>query len=530
MLKIYRGIQQPMLRLKTAIKNLAALTGAVGVAASFAAGCGGGSSNGNNTGNYQLPLGSFVAPGTTPYTLANMSSRSACTVNAHQNGRARWTVLVYINAANNLQPYSLVNVAQMASVGSNADLNIVLQWKQTTPSQSLYFNSVPIQTTPSFVGTRRYLLKKHTPAEINAIAPPNITTNPALQGNTTSLDPDRLADPPTNTINDNGVMTSDMGDYRALKDFVTWGTTNYPADHIAVVLWDHGSGALNVINRSALHDSKKPVGTVTTRSSAKSTTRGLSQDCATGNQISTPQVPLAFVGAAQPIDAVVVDCSLQGTTEMAYELRNSARVYVASEESPPGLGYPYDTWLNYLQNNVAGPCDLGANLISATMATYPSSTNITQSMTDLSKMSAVGTALNAFGVQLANNEMGISALLKTDRQAAQYFDFPEYKDLYHFADIVRRNSIAPAALQTAAGNVENALIGTNGAILMSAHSTLADGTGFSEQYACGLSIFLPGPLEQSSVDNTTGFDPAWSTLALSAAAPSWAIYLQGQQQ
>ena len=518
-----------MLKLKSMVKDLTVLVGAVGAAALLAAGCGGGG-GGSTSGNTQLPLGNFVAPGTTPYTLANMSSRSACTVNAHQSGRARWTVLVYINAANNLQPYSLVNVAQMASVGSNADLNIVVQWKQSTPSQSLYFSSVPIQTTPSFVGTRRYKISKHTAAEINAIAPPNITTNPALSGNTTSLDVDRLPDPPTNTINDNGTMTSDMGDYRTLKDFVTWGTTNYPADHVALVLWDHGSGALNVINRSALHNSQKPTGTVTTRSSNKPVTRGLSQDCTTGNQISTPQVAMALAAPAQPIDALIVDCSLQGTTEMAYELRNSARVYVGSEESPPGLGYPYDVWLKYVQTNQVGPCDIGANLISSTMAAYPSSTNITQAMTDLTKMSAVGSALNAFGVQLANNTINLSAQLKSDRQAAQYFEFPEYKDLYHFADIVRRNSVAPAALQNAAGNLEKALLGTNGAILMSAHSTLADYTGFSESNSCGLSIFLPGPLEQSSVDNTTGFDPAWNTLAIASVAPAWATYIAGQQQ
>jgi Clostripain family len=524
-----RGTQQPMLKFKKMVKDLTVLLGAVGAAATLAAGCGGGGGSNNGGGN-QLPLGNFVAPGTTPYTLANMSSRSACTVNAHQSGRARWTVLVYINAANNLQPYSLVNVAQMASVGSNADLNIVIQWKQSTPSQSLYFSSVPIQTTPSFVGTRRYKLSKHSAADINAIAPPNITTNPALSGNTASLDIDRLPDPPTNTINDNGTMTSDMGDYRTLKDFVTWGTTNYPADHIAVVLWDHGSGALNVINRSALHNGQKPASAVTTRSSNKPTTRGLSQDCTTGNQISTPQVALALAAPAQPIDAIIVDCSLQGTTEMAYELRNRARVYVGSEESPPGLGYPYDVWLNYIQTNQVGPCDIGANLISDTMAAYPSSTNITQSMTDLTKMAAVGTALNAFGVQLSNNAISMSAQLKTDRQAAQYFEFPEYKDLYDFADIIRRDSTLPAALQTAAGNVESSLLGSNGAILMSAHSTLADYTGFSESLACGLSIFLPGPLEQSSVDNTTGFDPAWNTLALGSAAPGWATFLSSQQQ
>ena len=60
------------------------------------------------------------------------TNRAVCAANAHASGRTRWTVLVYINAANNLQPDSLLNVAQMASVGSDSNVNIVVQWKQAT--------------------------------------------------------------------------------------------------------------------------------------------------------------------------------------------------------------------------------------------------------------------------------------------------------------------------------------------------------------------------------------------------------------
>lgn len=516
--------QAPLMRMRISWMSF----GAVGALAALLSGCGGG--GGSSPPVTQLPLGNFVAPGTTPYTLAGMASRSACAVNPHVNGRARWTVLIYMNAANNLQPFSLVNVAQMASVGSNANLNIVLQWKQSSSSQSHFFSTVSIYTTPSFVGTRRYLIKKHSAVDINAIAPPNVTTDSSVVGNTTSLDPDRLANPAADTLTDNGNPTADMGDYRTLLDFVQWGTRTYPADHIAVVVWDHGSAALNVINRSALHAGTAPNGPVLTRIATKPITRGLSQDCTTGNQIATQQIPLGLVNPMQPIDALIIDCSLQGTTEMAYDARNSARVYIASEESPPGLGYPYDVWLTYIQNTVAGPCDIGSNLITDTLAAFPAETDITQSMIDLSMMTSVGTALNAFGASLAKYESSQAALLKSDRQAAQYFDFAEYKDLYDFADIVRRNSTAPSDLQASAGTLESTLLGTNGAVLMSAHGAAVSSSGFSEKLASGLSIFLPGPDEPSSVDNTTGFDSAWLALGLASAAPNWATFLKNQQQ
>lgn len=35
-----------------------------------------------------------------------------------------------------------------------------------------------------------------------------------------------------------------MGDPATLKNFITWGVANYPADKYVLILWDHGSGAI----------------------------------------------------------------------------------------------------------------------------------------------------------------------------------------------------------------------------------------------------------------------------------------------
>lgn len=498
--------------------------GLVGLTVATLSGCGGGSSS------TTVNQGSFPVPGTTPFVNGSINSRSACTANPHQAGRAAWTVLVYMNAASNLQPDSLINIAQMASVGSNSNLNIVVQWKQTT-SAAQYFSSVTPQTTPSFIGTRRYYIKKHPLADLNAIAPAGVDTNAAIVGNTTSLDPDRLADPATDTLTDSGFPTADMGSYLTLKDFIRWGETNYPADHIALVIWDHGSGALNVDNRSAryssaLHSRGVLNTTGTTRATLKKVTRGLSQDTHTGNQIATQELSLALANAPQPIDEVIIDCSLQGTTEVAYQLHGSARVFVGTEESPPGAGYPYDTWLAYVQANSPNPCDSGANLINDTIATYPTSTNITESMVDLSQMPNVATALNNFGYSLNNHVFDQATLIQTQRQAAQYFDFSEYKDLYSFANLIRTAPNVPVDLSNAAAAVQSSLYGTNGAIMISQHGT----AGNVEAGASGLSIFLPGPLTSSSVDATTGYDPQWANLGIHNVAPNWATFLQNQRQ
>ena len=44
-----------------------------------------------------------------------------------QNGLAKWTLMIYIAANNDLEPASIVNLMEMAAVGSTADVNIVVQ-------------------------------------------------------------------------------------------------------------------------------------------------------------------------------------------------------------------------------------------------------------------------------------------------------------------------------------------------------------------------------------------------------------------
>ena len=122
--------------LPRSFRHWSAFAGVSGMLITSLSGCGGGSSGGGST---PPPAG----------------SRDACLANP-ATGKARWTVLIYMDAANNLQPFSLQNVAQIASTGSDANVNIVLQWKQTSASEIKGANG-PV--TPSFIGTRRYFVK-----------------------------------------------------------------------------------------------------------------------------------------------------------------------------------------------------------------------------------------------------------------------------------------------------------------------------------------------------------------------------------
>jgi hypothetical protein len=422
-----------------------------------------------------------------------------------------------MQAANNLQPYSIQNIAQLASVGSDSNVNIVVQWKQIPAAIT---NSCP-NCAPTFYGVRRYYIHAHSASDVTAID----------NGNTTVLQGDRLPDPtgttPVNTAgmpdtlpDPNGKPngTLDMGSWHALADFVKWGSTTYPADHLAVLVWDHGSGWQNVYRSAA----------------AKSVpARAVAVDDETQNEIETWELPGALATAAQPIDMIIFDASLEQMTEVAYELRNSAKIMVGSEESPPAPGYPYDKWVGDLEADLGNdtPCDLGNHIIQEFInyPAYITSTNgyaseLTQSMVDLGRMAQVATALNTLAGTLNQHILDQQNLIYRLRLDPTYPDrtqggaqhytttYRDFKDLWDYCDLIRTAS-APNNMQQAAVGVQNALIGPTGAILENAHGPSGqDGSH-------GLSIYVPDP---------GSYLTTYSNLSITQAAPLWPRFLVNQ--
>ncbi|MDD3147416.1 MAG: clostripain-related cysteine peptidase [Candidatus Riflebacteria bacterium] len=102
-----------------------------------------------------------------------------------------WTLAVFLNADNNLDPFGVEDQEEMAKVGSNDFLNIV-----------------------SLIDRER------GPAQINYVEKNNIKK-----------------------VKDMGEL--DMGDYRQLVNFAKFVKENYPAKKYCFVIWNHGSGWKN---------------------------------------------------------------------------------------------------------------------------------------------------------------------------------------------------------------------------------------------------------------------------------------------
>jgi hypothetical protein len=397
-------------------------------------------------------------------------------------------VLIYLNAANNLSSFSFQNVSQMMAVGSDATLNIVLQWKLGNCSDC---GTYPSSFAANGGDTRRYLIKQHNASDIAAVN----------AGNTASLSADQVGD----------IGDVDMGSYLTLQNFIQWGAKAYPANNLAVVVWDHGSASLP-INRSVKNTKIKAI------------KRAVSFDDETNDEIETQEIMLALANPPQPIDLIIFDCSLEQTVEVEYQLRNSARLMVAGEDSPPGAGYPYNLWLADLKQNGTNPCNVGADIVNEFVnnSAYVGDTDITQSIIDLSKMNGVGTAaanLVTTMIQHKSDAGSVIAMARNDDQSYAYSDGYNQEDLWLFADAIRRCA-ATSDLVNAATSLQTSLIGSSGAVLMSRVNATSDPGSY------GVAVYLPPASQYDSIytQSFEGNPLAWD------AATNWSTFLQDQTQ
>ena len=119
---------------------------------------------------------------------------------------AEWTIMVYMDADNNLEDVGIADFLEMARVGSTSLVNIVVQFDRAIG----YNNSYGDWTT-----TKRYLVQQGMTPTINA------------------------------ALFDVGEV--DMANPASLVNFVTWAASAYPARHYFLDLWDHGLGWQGVI-------------------------------------------------------------------------------------------------------------------------------------------------------------------------------------------------------------------------------------------------------------------------------------------
>jgi len=340
-----------------------------------------------------------------------------------QAPHAKWTIMVYVAANNNLEPNSITNLMEMAAVGSTADVNIVVQITRPPNYRGFY---------GEWGGTRRFLVTKSdgqlssgdfqiSPTRfadyVNAIADQaGLTTDvikkitrgdprdrevAALQLSIPTIEADTPLQPlQLVAVTDLGTEVN-SGDSATLADFGTWAAQTYPADHYGLVLWDHGGGWSMIASDDTLGPG------------------GMSMP---GFQSALTAITQA---TNQKFDFIGFDACLMSQLAVATVVAPYADYQIAAEELVPGLGWDYTAPLAAL---VANPdltvpefakAQIDAFHTLYTTTEKDAAQSFDMGLTDLSKVGDLVTALESFqaAVAAAPDELGPISTARANAQA-----------------------------------------------------------------------------------------------------------------
>jgi hypothetical protein len=411
-----------------------------------------------------------------------------------QDHQAIWTLMVYMAANNNLEPNSIINLMEMAAVGSTADVNIVVQLTRPPDYKGFY---------GEWGGTRRFLITKSdgglssgdfqiSPTRfteyLNAIAARAGLTQDqvsqltraggaqreqaALQLSIPVIEPQKPLTPlQIKDVQDLGTQVN-SADAATLADFGTWAIQNYPADHYGLIMWDHGGGW-------------PMIGSDDTLGPAGITMSGFQQALATMTKAS-----------GQKFDFIGFDACLMAQLPVAVTIQPYANYEIAAEELVPGFGWDYMPALNALVTNPAlSALDFGKVEVDAFNSLYSGpQKKATQSfdlgVMDLSKVDGVLKALSDFDAAVKAAKDNELKAIATSRSNVQRFasvgESPDDEATIasvDLSDLMRLMSSlsGDGAVKQAAKNVIQAV-----AQMVVYHKASA-----SLPHANGLSIFFP---------------------------------------
>ncbi|WP_029231364.1 clostripain-related cysteine peptidase [Butyrivibrio sp. VCB2006] len=125
-----------------------------------------------------------------------------------------------------------------------------------------------------------------------------------------------------------------------LSGFIKWGASNFPADRYDFIFWNHGGGSTGGY--------------------------GYDEKFSSAGAMSLAGINTALKDGGVTFDFVGFDTCLMATVENALVVSNYADYLVASEETEPGVGWYYTSWLSALGSNTSmETTEIGKNIIDA---------------------------------------------------------------------------------------------------------------------------------------------------------------------
>lgn len=397
---------------------------------------------------------------------------------------AKWSFLTYIQADNNLAPFATYNFKDMQKVGSTDDVNILVQWDKVDTK-----------------ATHRYKILQNN-FVVNASINQEMGINPATE------------------------IVSSM----------QWVKNTYPAEKYGLVLWNHGNGVLDrsgKINRLIRSWLMAPG-----LREEYFTNRGIlydySQDTFLDNQGLSSACNKIKKTIGQKIDFLGMDACLMAMIEVAYQVKNSVKYLVGSQQTEPGYGWAYAELLSSLISiPTMNGAELGETTVQSYSNFYSTGSNAdpthTQSTIDVSKINAAKTTLELLLASIRQMESldktSTKNAIKKARNNTLEFYIPDYIDLIDFynklstefstlVDNRKRKSTLPR--QKNLIRATTAAISAIDAAKIAAQNTILSSLVGSEltNKAHGLSIYFPadGKVDSSYKKTTFAKQTTWTSM------------------
>lgn len=328
--------------------------------------------------------------------------------------KTKWTFIVYVAADNDLDYFARRNLESMAQAGSNENVSIVVQLDRHGAHEK----------------TKRLFVAKNTIYQVN-----------------------------DNDISSQQKLNS--GSAQTLIDCCKWAMTDYPADHYALILWNHGIGILDSIRSKVTNASElftfNPANHMLEldrsisflnyleKYSFKEDPRGVCFSDTYGSYLTNQKLDYALKVITQDIlkkkiDIIGFDACLMAMVEVGNLISPYADYMVASQEVELGTGYPYKTMLQPFAENPLNPEEFAKHMVTAYEEHYVGITkDYTQSAVKLNCLNKLEknitevctTILSLLEVQQNYSAKRAIRASRAKRTCTSFAE-PNYIDLHHF--------------------------------------------------------------------------------------------------
>ncbi len=383
--------------------------------------------------------------------------------------KKKWTFMVYMAGDNSLSSAGDRDLTEMRAVGSTADVNVVAEFDNEGDR-----------------GTNRYLIRRGGANEQKV-----------------------------------SLGETDSGDPKVLMDFVGWAAQNYPAERYALILWNHGGGwepsemeriARSVRSRDhnaseATERSATPLGRLFFRSSLEAIfkrrspkERAICSDDGSGHSLDTVELGRVLAQVrktlGKPLDILGMDACLMSNLEVVYQARPYTKYVVASEESEPNEGWPYDRVFKKLAEAPQLPtAELAAYIVKAYVKSYKDRNYkgaVSQTAIDLAKVKLLTGPLDQLASCVAKAMPKAAREVWNAQRKSAHFWYNTLWDISQFCEELEKET-TNKDMRKAAQDVRAALQpGAGRFVVAESHA------GPGVERCGGVSIYLLPPLNDIS--------------------------------